>query len=99
MVTQDLAEVAFGTKYNMVAQSTLSQLIFDGSYVVALQASKTYLKYYQNAKQKTDQEIKEIVINSYGNVLLAEESIAILEKNKATLEKTFQTQKQLSKTV
>ena len=83
------AEVAFGTKYNMVAHSTLSQLIFDGSYIVALQASKTYLKYYENAKQKTDVEIKEAVINSYGNVLLAEESIAILEKNKATLEKTL----------
>lgn len=85
----EYATVAFGTKHSMIARSTLSQLIFDGSYVVALQASKTYLKYYQNAKQKTDIEIKEAVINSYGNVLLAEESIAILEKNKATLEKTL----------
>jgi outer membrane protein TolC len=83
------ATVAFGTKYSMIARSTLSQLIFDGSYIVALQASKTYLKYYENAKQKTDTEIKEAVINAYGNVLLAEESIAILEKNKATLEKTL----------
>ena len=85
----EYAEVAFGTKHNMIARSTLSQLIFDGSYIVALQASKTYLKYYENAKQKTDTEIKEAVINSYGNVLLAEESISILEKNKATLEKTL----------
>ncbi|WP_281297652.1 TolC family protein [Flavobacterium limnophilum] len=85
----EYAEVAFGTKHNMIARATLSQLIFDGSYIVALQASKTYLKYYQNAKQKTDIEIKEAVINSYGNVLLAEESIAILEKNKATLQKTL----------
>jgi len=83
------AEVAFGTKYNVNTHANLNQLIFDGSYIVALQASKTYLKYYQNAKQKTDIEIKEEVINSYGNVLLAEESIAILEKNKATLEKTL----------
>ncbi|TRX21292.1 TolC family protein [Flavobacterium franklandianum] len=83
------ATVAFGTKHSMIARSTLSQIIFDGSYVVALQASKTYLKYYENAKQKTDVEIKEAVIDSYGNVLLAEESIAILEKNKATLEKTL----------
>jgi len=85
----EYAEVAFGTKHNMNAHANLSQLIFDGSYIVALQASKTYLKYYQNAKQKTDFEIKEAVINSYGNVLLAEESIAILEKNKATLQKTL----------
>ncbi len=85
----EFAEVAFGTKHNMTARATLSQLIFDGSYIVALQASKTYLKYYENAKQKTQVETKEMVINAYGNVLLAEEGIAILEKNKATLEKTL----------
>jgi hypothetical protein len=38
------------------------------------------LKFYQNSKEKTDQEVKEMVINAYGNVLLAEESILILEK-------------------
>lgn len=81
--------VAFGTKHTMMAHATLSQLIFDGSYIVALQASKTYLKYYQNAKHKTDIEIKEMITNSYGNVLLAEESISILKKNKANLEKTL----------
>ena len=85
----EFAEVAFGTKHNMNARGTLSQLLFDGSYIVALQASKTYLKFYENAKQKTDVEIKEMVINSYGNVLLAEESILILEKNKVILEKTL----------
>ena len=46
-------EFVFGTKQNMNAKATLSQLLFDGSYIVALQASKTYLKYYVNAKQKT----------------------------------------------
>jgi outer membrane protein len=34
-------------------------------------------------------EVREMIINSYGNVLLAEENIKILEKNKATLEKTL----------
>lgn len=85
----EFAEVAFGTKQNMTARATLSQLIFDGSYIVALQASKTYLKYYENAKQKSNTEIREMVINAYGNVLLAQESIAILENNKTTLSKTL----------
>lgn len=85
----EFAEVAFGTKHNMVARSTLSQLIFDGSYLVALQASKTYLQYYESSKKKTDLEVREMIINSYGNVLLAEENIKILEKNKTTLEKTL----------
>lgn len=85
----EFMEVAFGTRHNMTARATLSQLLFDGSYIVALQASKTYLKYYENAKIKTDIDTKEMVINAYGNVLLAEEGIIILEKNKATLEKTL----------
>jgi outer membrane protein TolC len=71
----------------MNAGATLTQLIFDGSYLVGLQSAKVYLKISENAKLKTNQEIKEIVINSYGNVLLADESIAVLEKNKAILEK------------
>ncbi len=83
-----ISTFAFGTKHNMNAVATLSQLLFDGTYIVALQASKTYLKYYENAKRKTDVEVKEMVINAYGNVLLAQESIAILKKNQSTLEKT-----------
>lgn len=85
----EYAEVAFGTKYNMLARSTVSQLIFDGSYIVALQASKTYLAYYENAKKRSDIDIKEIVINAYGSVLLAQESINILEKNITSLQKTL----------
>ena len=89
----EFQEVEFGTKHNMTANGSLSQLIFDGSYIVALQASKTYLQYYQNNKIKTDNEIREMVTNYYGNVLLAKESVAILEKNKSTLEKNlFDTQ-------
>lgn len=90
-------EVAFGTKHSMNASATLSQLIFDGSYLVGLQSAKTYLKISENAKIKTNQEIKEIVINSYGNVLLADESIYILQKNKGILEKTLFDTKEIYK--
>jgi outer membrane protein TolC len=83
-----ISTISFGTKHNMTATATLSQLLFDGTYIVALQASKTYLKYYENAKIKTDTEVREMVINAYGNVLLAQESIVILKKNKTILEKT-----------
>ena len=82
-----IAAVGFGVKYNANARITLQQLIFDGSYLVGLQAAKTYLQYSENAKLKTESDIKEMVINTYGNVLLAQESILVLEKNKATLEK------------
>jgi outer membrane protein TolC len=65
--------------------------------LVGLQSAKTYLKISENAKVKTTQEIKEIVINSYGNVLLADESILILQKNKGILEKTLSDTKEIFK--
>lgn len=85
----EFAEVAFGTKHNMVASASLSQLIFDGSYLVGLQSAKVYLQISKNAKEKTDLEIREMVINAYGNVLLANESVKVLENNKKSLEKTL----------
>lgn len=85
----DFAEVAFGTKHNINATATLSQLIFDGSYLVGLQSAKVFLEISKNAKQKTEQEIKKGVIDAYGNALMAEESISILEKNKETLQKNL----------
>jgi len=85
----EFAEVSFGTKHSGGGNLSLTQLIFDGSYIVALQASKTYLQFYENYKVKTDSEVKEMIINAYGNVLLADESVQILQKNKVILEKTL----------
>jgi outer membrane protein TolC len=93
----DIVLLAFGTKHVAIGNLTLSQLIFDGSYLVGLQSAKTYLQISENAKIKTAQEIREIVINSYGNVLLADESIKILENNKKILEKTFADTKEIFK--
>lgn len=84
----------FGTKQTMNASVTLSQLIFDGSYLVGLQSAKTYLKISEQAKEKTELATREAVINSYGNVLVTEKSIEILENNKKVLEKNLnETQK------
>jgi outer membrane protein TolC len=89
----EFQEVEFGVKNNMTASASLSQLLFDGSYLVGLQSAKVYLQISQNAKEKTELEIREIVINAYGNVLLARESVKVLESNKKSLEKTlFETQ-------
>ncbi|WP_396210322.1 TolC family protein [Flavobacterium sp.] len=93
----DIVLLAFGTKHVAIGNLTLSQLIFDGSYLVGLQSAKTYLQISENAKVKTGQEIREMVINSYGNVLLADESIKILENNKKILEKTLADTKEILK--
>ncbi len=86
--------VTFGTKQQMSAVATLDQLLFDGSYIVALQASKTYLEFSENQAEKTALETRKAVIEAYGNVLLAEETVEIFEKNKKVLEdNVFETKK------
>ncbi|MFM7018155.1 TolC family protein [Flavobacterium sp.] len=90
-------ELVMGQYNTMDTKVSLSQLLFDGSYLVGLQSAKTYLEISQNAKVKTTQELREIIVNSYGNVLLADESIQILEKNKTILEKTLFDTKQIFK--
>lgn len=85
----EFEEVTFGTKQNMNATATLSQLLFDGSYIVGLQSAKVFIQISENAKVKTDLEVRKAVINAYGNVLLAEESVAILNRNMEVLTKNL----------
>ncbi|OIQ29362.1 MAG: transporter [Bacteroidetes bacterium MedPE-SWsnd-G2] len=86
----EFSEVTFGTQQTMNATATLNQLIFDGSYLVGLKAAQIYLDISENAKEKTDLEVRKSVIEAYGNVLLANETIAILERNKSVLEKNVE---------
>ena len=81
--------VTFGTKQNLSATATLNQLIFDGSYIVGVQSVKTLLQITENAKVKTDLEVKKIITSAYGNVLLARESVEISKLNLETIQKNL----------
>jgi len=74
--------VTFGTKQSFNATATLSQLIFDGSYLVGLQAAKTFLDFSENANEKTQLEVRRGVINAYCSVLLSEEFVRIFTENR-----------------
>ncbi|WP_282112513.1 TolC family protein [Maribacter stanieri] len=81
--------VVFSQPQSATATATLTQQIFDGSYIVGVQATKAFLSYSANNKEKTELDVRKQVVEAYGNVLLAEESVEILEKNKTTLEKNL----------
>ena len=91
----EFTPVIFGTQQNMNATVTMNQLLFDGSYLVGLQSAKTFLMISNLAKEKTDQTIREAVINAYGNVVVARETLDILYKNKEVLEKNLRETKAL----
>jgi outer membrane protein len=87
--------VVFGTKQNINASVTLTQLLFDGSYLVGLQSAKTFLKISNQAQEKTALATREAVINAYGNVLVTESSIEILKSNITILKKNYQDAKKI----
>lgn len=90
----EFEEIQFGTEQSMDAQARVNQLIFDGSYLVGLEASKIFLSISQQAKIKTDLEVRRLATDAYVNMLLAIEQVEVLSKNVANIEKTLsETQK------
>ncbi|KAA3643743.1 MAG: TolC family protein [Bacteroidetes bacterium] len=82
-------EVFFGTEQQMGASITANQLIFNGSYFVGLQAAKVYLELSKNDQAASEIEIRNMVTQAYGNVLVAEKNAEILKKNKENLDKIY----------
>jgi len=80
------SELIFGTEQNMIGSVKMEQLLFDGSYLVGLEASRIYLKVSENLFEKTNLEVKKLITTTYTNVLIAQFNISFLEKNKKTLE-------------
>lgn len=74
-------EVIFGTEQSANAGLRIEQLIFDGSYLVGLQASEIYLRISEQAYTKTEQVITQATVDAYVNVLLAQAQVAVLKQN------------------
>lgn len=77
----DLVPLRFGTNYNTNAGISASQLIFDGSYIVALQASRTYSLVSKLSLSKTENDVKEAVAQAYYTVIVAEENKKVLQQS------------------
>ncbi len=81
--------VQFGTKHNAMFEASLNQLIFDGSYLVGLKASRAFLSLSETQLLKSEIEVKESIAQAYSLVLVAEESKKIIDSTLITLEKSL----------
>ena len=82
--------VTFGQRQSMRATATLNQLIFDGSYIVALKAAKTFLEFSKNSNEKTRLQVRQNVISAYANALLVESNVDIIKNNRETALKNLE---------
>jgi outer membrane protein len=73
--------VKFGQDYNSDFGFTVSQLIFDGSYIVGVGSSKIYLNLAKHAAEKTEIAVREAVAQAYYLALIGTKNKQIMEDN------------------
>ncbi len=83
------SESAIAVKNATTYGLTVSQLVFNGEYIVGLQAAKTFLSLSENAQEKQELEIKQAVSSSYYSILALEKNKAILDTSIANLNLTL----------
>ncbi len=74
-------EIAFGQAYDGNLTFGVDQLIFDGSYFVALQAARTFRELSTKEHIKTEIDVIESVSKAYYTVLINQERLELLDKN------------------
>ena len=80
-VAGEYSAVTFGTSQSVSAGLTLNQMVFDGTYLVGLQASEIYLRISQQAYVKTEQAVEQATVEAYANTLLAKAQLVFINQN------------------
>ncbi|MGV3684858.1 MAG: TolC family protein [Daejeonella sp.] len=81
--------VQFGVKYQSLVGLELNQLLFDGSYLVGIQASKTYKELSNKNLKRTRIETAVAVTKAYYSVLVSNEQLSLLDANLDRLGKSL----------
>lgn len=81
------ADLELGVKENTTYSINATQLIFNGEYIVGLQAAKLYKLLSAQNLENTKKNIKEIVAQAYFLVLMATENKGVLVSSLKNIEK------------
>ena len=95
--TQQLAlppqAFAFGLQYAGNTSASVSQLLFDGSYLIGLKAAKVYEQLAQKQTQQAEIDVVEQVSKAYYSTLVARSRLSLLARNVQRLDTVlYQTQ-------
>ena len=81
--------VQFGVPQTLTAGITASQLLFDGSWLIGLQASKAYAALQNKNIIKSEIEVKRATEEAYHLAVIAQESISLLTASRDLLKNTL----------
>jgi len=91
----EFATVAFGVAHQNQAQVQLNQLLLDGSYFVALQATRVFKETKALEREQAEIEARRNTAQSYYGALVAQETLDILSKNLETIKNNYEETKKL----
>ncbi|MBO2008655.1 TolC family protein [Hymenobacter negativus] len=86
--------IAFGLQYAGNSSVSVSQLLFDGSYLIGLKAAKVYTELAKKQTQQAEIDVAEQVSKAYYSTLVARSRLALLARNVQRLDTVlYQTDK------
>lgn len=88
-------EIQFGTKHNATAGVLGNQLLFSGEYIIGLQAAKIFKEFSKRNTERTEQQVRQSVIENYYLVLLGESTLQLLLENRDNVQLTYEETLQL----
>ena len=74
----EMMEMQMGSEYNLTWGLTATQLLFSGEYIVGLQASRIFKELSILSVEKSEIDLKANIAQSYYLVLIADQSLEIL---------------------
>lgn len=91
----EFIELKFGVQHNVQFNFQITQLVFNGSYIVGLQTAKTFKQLSEQNFQLAESEVVKTITESYNTLLFSLKNRRALE---ATLVDVQQTYQELKKT-
>ncbi len=85
----ELLEAQFGLPWTTNAQVQLNQLIFDGSYIIGLQATRELRQQSEQELEMAVRDARAAAANAYYAVLAAEEGASIVQASVPVLERSL----------
>jgi outer membrane protein TolC len=79
----------FGNRHTLNAGIEASQLLFSGSYLVGLQASKRFAETRDWALKRTEQEVRRAVTDAYVLAAVAEENVRVVDEALALVQRSL----------
>ncbi|MDB5269540.1 MAG: hypothetical protein JWP58_2580 [Hymenobacter sp.] len=73
--------IAFGLQYAGNTSVSVSQLLFDGSYLIGLKAAKVYTELAKKQTQQAEIDVAEQVSKAYYSTLVARSRLSLLARN------------------